>query len=161
VLALAVLGLTAWVTEADAAWPRLLMVYGKPLEKAVVVSDALGVVKIFGQDAVVNQADFKDRPYFNLALFWGQDWNGYIEKGTLGQLRPEDVKPLSPGGNVPLAGRLYPPCGNAPAVMSLTSTGSLGERQMFLQIPEDGLNVLRQFGVPLSAECKNSASLEN
>src|SRR5262245_65051317 len=79
---------------AEAAWPRLLMVYGKPLEKPIVVDDALGIVEVFDRSVEFEESKLKDRPYLSLALFWGMDWNRYVVEGTLDRLWPEDWKTL-------------------------------------------------------------------
>src|SRR6185295_18299053 len=99
-----------------------LMIYGETAARPIVVDDALGIVKIFDAGADFEKSSLKDRPYLNLALFWGQDWNKYIDTGKLDQLRPEDVKHLSgPTDDVPIRGKLYQSCGDAPAVIHLTA----------------------------------------
>src|SRR5262249_44835633 len=133
-------GCLMWADSAEAAWPRLLMAYGSPLTKPIVIDDALGIVQIFEGSHDIN-APLSDRPYLNLALLWGLDWNRYVDEGkALDQLRPEDAKNLSgPSDGVPIAGRLYPACGDLPAVIHLTANGPIGERNIIWHVSASGL----------------------
>jgi hypothetical protein len=80
-------------TTADAAYPRLLMVYGKSLAKPIVVENALDVVKVIEHTSDGTSVNgLEDRPYLELALFWGNEWNRYMDEGKpSNQLRPEDI----------------------------------------------------------------------
>jgi hypothetical protein len=149
-----VLLLTMWTMPADAAYPRLLMVYGKPLTKPVVVEDPLEVVTIFqGSSDGTDQETLAQRPYLDLALFWGEEWNRYMDQGKpTNVLRPEDVTPF---GNIPIRGRFYPACADAAAQISLNEPAAQGTRDIWT-VPADGLRVLERLGVPTRGSCKQT-----
>ena len=138
--------------SADAAYPRLLMVYGKSLAKPIVVENAPDVVKVIDHKrdgAGVNGPE--DRPYLELALFWGNEWNRYMYEGKpASQLRPEDVTPFD---NIPIRGRFYPICIDSPAQITLTEVNGTRTHSMWRVSPA-GLKVLEDLGVPVKAECK-------
>jgi hypothetical protein len=143
--------LLVWTTSADAAFPRLLMVYGKPLPKPVVVENPFDVVKIFegSRDGTTEQS-LSGRPYFEIALFWGEEWNRYMNEGKpASALKPEDVTPF---GNIPNRGRFYPACSNASAQISLIEPQSQRTNGIW-KVPEEGLKVLESLGVPTKASC--------
>src|SRR5713226_4809934 len=69
---------------ADAAAPRLIMVYGSPLTKPVVLSDwreNLEFMASITQQSSVTPEELRRRPYLKLALFWGPEWARYVEEG--------------------------------------------------------------------------------
>jgi len=144
--------LVLFATTADAAYPRLLMVYGKSLAKPIVVENALDVVKVIdhtSDGASVN--GLEDRPYLELALFWGNEWNRYMDEGKpANQLRPEDVTPFD---NIPIRGRFYPICNDSPAQITLTEVNGTRTHSMWRVSPA-GLKVLEDLGVPVKADCK-------
>ena len=147
-----VLLLALWTTSADAAFPRLLMVYGAPLKKPVVVENALDVVKIFeGSSDGTDHQSLTGRPHLELALFWGEEWNRYMNEGKPTRtLTPEDVTPF---GNIPIRGRFYPACLNAAAQISVTEPQSQGTQGIW-KVSAEGLTVLEKLGVPTKGECK-------
>jgi hypothetical protein len=144
--------LVAWTTPADAAFPRLLMIYGKPLSKPIVVENPLDVVKIFeGSSDGTTEQSLAGRPYFEVALFWGEQWNRYMDEGKpASALKPEDVTPF---GNIPNRGRFYPACANAAAQISLFEPQSQRTHGIW-KVPEEGLKVLESLGVPTKGNCK-------
>ena len=151
-ISIVVLLLTLWTMQADAAYPRLLMIYGKPLARPVVVEDPLDVVKIFqGSSDGIDEQMLARRPYLDLALFWGEAWNRYMDQGKpTNVLRPEDVTPF---GDIPIRGRLYPACGDAVVLISLNGLDARGAGGMW-KVSADGLRVLEGLGVPTRDSCK-------
>jgi hypothetical protein len=120
------------VTPAEAAAPCLLIIYGGPLQKPALLSDRGEIFKIFTSTPNEADLDLNERPFFELALFWGPVWNAYVNEGKpLDKLRPEDTDQK---------GRLYPAIGDKPAVIT---TGSMVKR-----IPSDGLRFLERSGLP-------------
>ena len=152
VSAFLVVFLVLFGTTADAAYPRLLMVYGKSLAKPIVVENALDVVKVIEHatdDASVS--GLEDRPYLELALFWGNEWNRYMDEGKpVNQLRPEDVTPFD---NIPIRGKFYPNCNGSPAQIALTEVNGTRTHSMWRVSPA-GLKILEDLGVPVRADCK-------
>ena len=151
-VSLVVLLVTLWTVLADAASPRLLMVYGKPLTKPVVVEDPFEVVKIFqGSSDGTDEQTLARRPYLELALFWGEEWNRYMDQGKpTNVLGPDDVTPF---GNIPIRGRFYPACADAVAQISLNAPDAQGTRDIW-KVSADGLKVLERLGVPTTDSCK-------
>jgi hypothetical protein len=151
-VSIVVLLLTLWTMSVDAAYPRLLMVYGQPLTKPVVVEDPLEVVKIFqGSSDGTDQESLARRPYLDLALFWGEEWNRYMDQGKpTNVLRPEDVTPF---GNIPIRGRFYPACADAAAQISVNGPDAQGTGGIW-KVPAEGLSVLESLGVPTRDSCK-------
>jgi len=131
-------------SPAEAVWPRLLMVYGAPLTRPLVVEDTQDIVKVFVLTGeTVDRNDLDRRPSFALVLFWGNAWNRYIDEGRLvSALRPEDVMPFA---NIPIRGMLYPACGDLPAQITLTEVDSQAIRDIW-RISPDGLKVLEKLG---------------
>ena len=152
VVCLAFVFFITFASPAEAAFPRLLMVYGAPLARPLVVEDPQEIVKVFvGTSEAVDRNDLDRRQYFELALFWGNDWNRYMDEGRpASALKTEDVTPFS---NIPIRGRLYPACGDLPAQITLTEVDSQAIRNKWRLSP-DGLKVLEKLGVPIKSDCK-------
>ena len=111
-LALLVAG--AAVRPAAAAAPRLLMIYGGPLAKPVILDNWAENGSVFGDEMpTIKPADLEGRPYLKLALFGGPRWRDYVDAGKpLDALRPEDANQH---------GRFYPPFGGAAPLITLDS----------------------------------------
>ena len=152
VFCLALVFFLTLASPAEGAYPRLLMVYGAPLTRPLVVEDPRDIVKVFAQTGEsVDRSDLNGRPYFQLALFWGDVWNRYMNEGkSASALKPEDVTPFE---NIPIWGRFYPACADLPALMTLTEAGSEAIRDI-MRLSADGLKVLEKLGVPIQTDCK-------
>src|SRR5262245_39344839 len=79
----------------DAAVPRLLMIHGALLREPVLLSGWKEIHLLFyapkPQSRSIPFEELRNRPFFELALFWGLDWVRYVEEGKpLKKLRPED-----------------------------------------------------------------------
>ena len=127
------------------------MVYGK-LPKPLVVRDAYEIADILeGSSDGVDRDRLQVRPYFELALFWGNDWNRYVDEGKpVDRLKPEDVTPFS---NTPIHGKFYPACTGAAAQITLTAVGAASVYSIW-RVSEKGLKALERLGVPTRTDCK-------
>jgi hypothetical protein len=86
---------------------------------------------MFTSTPAETNGNLNDRPFFELALFWGPGWNAYVNDGeSLDKLSSEDGQ----------KGRLYPAFGGNPAVISFGLTVK--------QIPQESLRFLERYGVP-------------
>jgi hypothetical protein len=143
--------LITFAVPAEAAWPRLLMVYNASLTRPPVGEEPKDIVQVFDQTGeAVDQDDLDRRPYFELALFWGDTWNRYMNEGRpASALKPEEVTPFD---SIPIRGRFYPACGVHPAQITLTKVNSPEIRDIWPLSP-DGLKVLEKLGVPIKSDC--------
>jgi hypothetical protein len=128
---------------ADAAAPRLIMVYGSPLTKPVILSnwrENLEFMASITQQSSVTPEELRRRPYLKLALFWGPEWAEYVEEGKpIDKLRPEQ-------GNQ--QGRFYPAVGHASPVVTLDMpAGSVGPS--WREVRKEGIRVLLKYGIPV------------
>ncbi len=129
---------------ANAAAPRLIMVYGSPLTKPVILRnwrENLEFMSSITQQSSVTSEELRRRPYLKLALFWGPEWVQYVEEGKpIDKLRPEQ-------GNQ--QGRFYPAVGPASPVVTLDMPpGSAGPS--WRQVREGGIRILLKYGIPVS-----------
>jgi hypothetical protein len=124
------------------------MVYGAPLTHPLVVEDPKEVVKVFARTGeALDGNDLNRRPYFELALFWGDVWNKYMDEGKpASALKPEDLTPFA---NIPIRGRLYPACGDLPAQITLTDPSNQAVWETW-RLSAEGLKVLEKLGVPIA-----------
>ena len=157
---LAAVGLVARV---EAAAPTFVMFYGNILPKPIVVAagneklfDRQGLVSVDGKVVDLSRTndflldDLKDRPYLDLALFWGSEWVHYREEGKpLDQLKPEDAERTLPPPNS--RGRFYPACGDRQAGIYLYS--GVNEGYTIKRLSDDALKLLDGHGVPIRAVC--------
>ncbi|NOT59356.1 MAG: hypothetical protein HOP19_03925 [Acidobacteria bacterium] len=134
------------VTPIYAAAPWIIRISGDPLAKPIFMTDwhenqkLLVAVK---QAADVSEESLAKRPHLKLALFWGPDWINYTKSGkTLEQLRHEDGNQF---------GRFFPAYRGAEAVFTLDSPAPNHAPQR-RRIDEDGLKLLKKYGLPLSLE---------
>ena len=166
-LSLCLLAVLAAHTTTEAAAPRLVMVYGTLLPKPIVIDDWQGIGdKLYWGQGLVSKdgkivdlrhtndfepSDLKDRPYLDLALFWGSEWVRYVEDGKpLDRLKPDDAERSLPG---PASrGRFYPACGDgAPAISLYTGIHPAG--YTFKRLSPEALKLLTEFGVPIRTDC--------
>jgi hypothetical protein len=122
----------------------------------LIVENPKDVQKIFeGISEGVNRNGLDRRPYFALALFWGNDkWDRYVDEGRLSHLKPEDATSESvPMRGIPIRGRFYPTCAEAPAQITLTEVNSQAIQSIWRVSPE-GLQVLEKLGVPVKRDCR-------
>ena len=79
-------------TPAEAAAPRLVMIYGKQLPKPIILADwqeNMRLMAAITEQARVTPEELKRRPYLKLAFFWGLEWVRYVDQGKpIDKLRP-------------------------------------------------------------------------
>ena len=141
VLGVALFTGTVFAKCADAAAPRLIMVYGSPLTKPVILSnwrENLEFMSSITQESSVTPEELRRRPYVKLALFWGPEWAQYVEEGKpIDRLRPEQANQQ---------GRFYPAVGRAGPVVTLDMPpGSVGPS--WRQVREAGIRILLKYGI--------------
>ena len=113
----------ASMVSLNAAAPRLILVSGPLLERPVLIEDWDDTSRIMAgiNDRAVAQPEaLVDRPFYELALFWGLEWVQYINDGRpLDALTPEQANQHA---------RFYPAVGTAPAlVVFKDERGEMGE----------------------------------
>jgi hypothetical protein len=71
--------------------PVVIMIYGPPLTEPVFITE----VRFFhdvNNPTRVTASDLVDRPFMKLAMFWGPDYQRYVDDPTLlSQLKPEQA----------------------------------------------------------------------
>src|SRR5689334_2520114 len=86
---------TIFATTSSAAGPRLIMFYGGPLQKPVILADwqeNLLFVAATHDEAKVTSRALEGRPYIKVAMFWGPEWEHYVEEGRpLDKIRPDQA----------------------------------------------------------------------
>jgi hypothetical protein len=130
---------------ATAAAPRLIMVYGGPLARPVVLADWWGNLAVITGEAVdVRPEGLSARPYLNLALFWGPRWDTYVrDGGSLDALHPEQANEHA---------RFYPAVGEAPALVESQNIGGLR------RLPPQGAEVLARHGIPVRLDAAGASA---
>jgi hypothetical protein len=142
----------ASVTRLNAAAPRLILISGPLVARPVLIDDWNDTSRIMAgiNDRAVAQSDaLVDRPFYDLALFWGLEWVQYITDG-----RP--LAALTPGQANQHA-RFYPAVGTAPAlVVFRDEPGAMGgaARRMGLirSVEQMTLDVFARYGLRVRME---------
>ena len=141
-LMLFVLAGILFATPAEAAAPRLLMVYGKQLPKSIVLSnwqENQRLMSAITEEAKVTPEELKGRPYFELAFFWGLEWVRYVDQGKpLAKLRPKQASQH---------GRFYPAVGDAGPVVVFKSLPGPGPLNRSVKL--EGIEILARHAVPV------------
>jgi hypothetical protein len=136
--------------QAQAAYPRLILISGAELEKPIVldkVDDIVSLTTAIAKALSVPPEQVEGRPSFRLSLFWGDDlWEPYVREGRLDELRPEQANQ---------EGRFYPTYDGREAVVDLLVSGRAGPKR----VPQEALAILARHRVPtsLTAESGNQA----
>lgn len=86
-------------------------------------------------DVQVSADALAERPFLNLALFWGPDWQDYVDSGELSSLQANQANQY---------GRFYPAVGDLPPVITLDGSG-----QPPRVLGSDGIVVLERHGIPI------------
>ena len=145
VFALCLILLATWTYQAEAAAPWFLIFHGKPLQKQMVLSDWYQNQKLMlsiTEVASISDRDLQERPYIEMAYFWGPEWARYlVDEGAIDKLQPQD-------GNQ--HGRFYPAYGNAEAVVTFDQIPGSGPSKR--RIKEEGLSILAKYGIPTRVE---------
>jgi hypothetical protein len=135
--------LAVGVDTADAAAPWLIIVDGSALGEPVVLDDwneNAALMSGIATRADMALHDLEQRPYFDVALFWGPDWQSVSGDG-------EAINRLD-AGQANQHGRFYPATPTEPAVFSLNATSSSGGGTLRWVAP-GALEVLGSRGIPV------------
>ncbi len=155
---------TKLIAPAEAAAPRIMLLYGGLLSHRIILSNwtEYGYFAVTGEESTATPEELEKRPYIQLALFWGPEWSQFIDAGKpLSALRPEDANQH---------GRFYPAFGSSPAVVVLCAfpEGPVCLRQSVTQsflvrqsVSESFLDFLARHGVPARIEQTLPASGSN
>ncbi len=137
------LTLATGVAPVVAAGPRVLMVYGPPLAKPIILHHWGENMQLMGaavDAATVTRAKLKGRPYLHMALFWGSTWVQYVNQGKpLAALRPEQANQCT---------QFYPAYGTASPLMVFDSIpGSY--TSLIHRVRPEGIAILARHGIPV------------
>jgi hypothetical protein len=151
VVAIATLVLALTVAlPAQAAAPRLILIHGEGLAHPIVLTDWWGNLALMGGDAVHTFPwQLRDRPYFELALFWDPKWDTYVRDGN----RLESITP----NQADQWGRFYSATGAEQAIMTLDGVPFMPPRAW--RLSADSLEILSRAGVPVRSEQPSGLTL--
>lgn len=146
VILLAVLLLVALTTSTELALakgPRIMMVYGAPLTKPVVVSnwsDNATIMFAVPDSSSIMHSTLTHRPFLRVAMFWGLYWMRYMQHHKpLAAVHPAQADQFA---------RLYPAYGSAPALFVFDSIPG-PYTSLVRRIGPNGLATLARYGIPL------------
>jgi hypothetical protein len=131
----------------NAAAPRLILISGPLLKRPILIENWDQNARIMGgiNDRVRAQSEVPvDRPFYELALFWGLEWVQYVNDGRpLAALKPEQATQHA---------RFYPAFGAAPAlVVFRDEPGEMGENARRMGLTRSGeqmaLDVFARYGL--------------
>jgi hypothetical protein len=135
--------LAATTVPALAKGPGIMMVYGAPLTKPVVVSnwrDNAAIMFAASDSSSIMHARLTDRPSLRVAMFWGLHWMRYMQ-------HHKPLAAVHPAQAVQFA-RFYPAHGGAPALFVFDSIPG-PYTSLIRRIGASGLEVLARYGVPV------------
>ncbi len=129
---------------AEAAALRSILVYGGGLPSPLILSDwNANADVLLGDPIFLWPGELDGRPYLDLALFWGPEWNAYLARGEpIETLRPEQANQH---------GRFYPLAGDSPPIITLDNPSSARV------VSNAGLQALAQARVSTRIELPPSA----
>jgi hypothetical protein len=139
ILSIAVIVVASLGQQADAAAPWFVMFHGNLLQKRIVLTDWHENQRLMlsvAEAVTVADRDLQDRPYVDVAYFWGPDWVNYpTDEASVKKLEPQS-------GNQ--HGRFYPAYGAAEAIVTFEEASGPLQRK----ITPAGLEVLAKYGIP-------------
>ena len=140
VLIAALVGAVLLTQEVDAAAPWFVIFQGNLLQKRIVLTDWHENQRLMlsvAEAVNVSDRELQDRPYIEIAYFWGPDWVNYPRD-------EESLKKLEPqSGNQ--HGRFYPAYGAAEAIVTFEEASGPLQRK----IHPAGLEILAKYGIPV------------
>ncbi len=140
---LASLALATTTAPALAKGPRIMLVYGAPLAKPVVMSnwrDNATVMFAAADSTSVMHANLAHRPSLRVAMFWGLHWMRYMRHHRpLRNVRPAEADQFA---------RFYPAYGTRPALFVFDSIPG-PYTSLIRRIHAAGLRVLARYGIPI------------
>lgn len=153
IAALGLAVLTSAVTPVMAKGPAVMIVYGSPLAKMVVLSNARENAQFAfaTRDGLsIMYSHLKGRPFLHVAMFWGAEWTQYKRHHQrLTRLRTVRANQF---------GRFYPAYGSAPALFAFDSIPG-PYTSLVRRVGPAGLAVLARHGVPIRLPLKTAARL--
>ncbi len=146
VILLGMLLLAALATSTSpalAAAPPIMMVYGAPLVKPVVVSnwgDNATIMVATSDSSSMAHARLTGRPSLRVAMFWGLHWMRYMQHHKpLAAVHPTQADQFA---------RFYPAYGTAPALFVLDSIPG-PYTSLIRRVGRTGLAVFARYGIPV------------
>jgi hypothetical protein len=143
VVGVTLLALTTISIPVMAAGPRIMIVYGRPLAKPVIVSnwgENETLLVAANDDMSVKHARLKVRPSLRVAMFWGMEWVQYMKRHKLlAALHPNQANQFA---------RFYPAYGSAPALFVFDSIPG-PYTSLIRRIRPEGIAVLARHGIPV------------
>lgn len=137
---LAFLAALAFAHAVEAAAPRFIMIHGGSLDKPIVLSDhqeTMSFIYSIRHGAEASAESLQERPYFEMAFFWGPEWFKYV--GQESELIPEKANQHA---------RLYPAFGGAPAVVAFDKEQrTLIPGPRYRGVEMEGIDILRRHKV--------------
>lgn len=125
-----------------AAAPRIIIIHGSLLRERVVLSDRdqnLKFMLSISEPANISEDQLNNRPYLDIAMFWGPAWVAYVEAGrSLDELQPDQANQH---------GRFYPATNDLEPIFVFDHSTGAGGRIRSVKPP--GLDVLYRNGVPI------------
>ena len=135
------------VTPSQAAAPRFIMIYGASLKNSVILTDwyeNLDFMYAISESADVTPEELAQRPFLELAYFWGPSWAAYADSGkSLKELKPEQANQN---------GRFYPAFGDARPVATFGFIPGPGS--LIRHVNAKGLEILSRHDVPVRLETR-------
>ncbi len=137
------LALLPSTTPALAAAPRVMLVYGPPLTRSIILQDwdeNLRLMQAVAEDAAATSQELKQRPFLSVALFWGMSWGQYLQQGKpLAVFRPERANQCA---------RFYPAYGRAHPLWVFRSIPG-PYASLIRRVSPAGIAILARYGVPV------------
>jgi hypothetical protein len=142
-VALLLVALTGRTTPVMAAWPQIMLIYGSPLTKPVILANQTENATLMAatsQAVSVLPTLLRRRPSLRVALFWGERWRQYRTRHKpLAALRPRQADQFA---------RFYPAYGTTPPLFVFDSIPG-PYISLARSIRSQGLAVLARHGVPI------------
>ncbi|MGI8825250.1 MAG: hypothetical protein ACR2JC_06365 [Chloroflexota bacterium] len=142
-IGMTLVALTIISTPVMAAGPRIMIVYGQPLQKPVIFSNwgENQTLMVAANDGMsVEHARLKGRPSLRVAMFWGMGWVQYMKHHKPpASLHPSQANQYA---------RFYPAYGSAPALFVFDSIPG-PYHSLIRRIRPEGIAVLVRHGIPV------------
>lgn len=135
--------LVSSINPAFAKGPRIMMIYGPPLAKPVLVSnwsDNATIMVAAHESASLANTRLTGRPSLRVAMFWGLHWMRYMQHHKpLAAVHPTQADQFA---------RFYPAYGTAPALFVFDSIPG-PYTSLIRRVGRMGLAVFARYGVPV------------
>jgi hypothetical protein len=136
-------------TLALAAGPRVMLVTGNGIQRQIVLADWAenqAIMMAATEPAAVTKESLADRPYYDVALFWGPEWAAYVDSG-------QSLAALTPA-HATQHGRLYPATKTAPAILEFIDRPdpegfAVRRAGLFRTVSVSAVEILARHGIAL------------